>query len=153
MNHGVAEKGNNMNHREAETQSINKMELNNISGQILDAAIEVYRNLGPGLLESVYEECLVYELNTRNIFVERQKLIPITYKNKILSKNFIIDIFVSNEIIVELKTVDKLLPIHEAQLLTYLKLCNKKLGILINFNEVLLKNGYKRLLNGQLPDL
>jgi GxxExxY protein len=132
---------------------MNKEVLNKISGIILDSAIEVHKNLGPGLLESVYEECLMEELKFRGINLENQKAIPIVYKGKKLNKDFRIDIFVENEIIVELKTVDKLAPIHEAQLLTYLKLTNRKLGILINFNEVLLKNGFKRLLNGKLPEL
>lgn len=94
-------------------------EINNLSGQILDAAIEVHRNLGPGLLESVYEICLAEELTERNIKVERQVNLPIKYKGKILSKEFFIDLLVENEIIIELKTVDKILPVHEAQLLTY----------------------------------
>lgn len=132
---------------------MNKEEINNISGIILDAAIDVHKNLGPGLLETVYEECLIDELKRRNVRVESQRAIPIVYKGKKLNKDFRIDLFVENEIIVELKTVEKLAPIHEAQLLTYLKLTDKKLGILINFNEVLLKNGYKRILNGNLPEL
>ena len=127
--------------------------MNNISGKILDSALEVHRELGPGLLESVYEECLTEELKTRNVNLIRQHSIPIFYKQRKLSKEFVIDLFVENEIIVELKTVDTILPIHDAQLLTYLKLANKKLGLLINFNEVLLKKGFKRLLNGKLPEL
>lgn len=130
-----------------------KDELNIISGKILDSAIEVHRTLGPGLLESVYESCLVKELMLRNIKVKSQVPVPIIYKDEMLTKEFYLDILVEDEIIVELKTVEKLLPIHEAQLLTYLKLANKKLGILINFNEVLLKNGFKRMLNGKLPEL
>jgi GxxExxY protein len=130
-----------------------KDELNIISGKILDSAIEVHRTLGPGLLESVYESCLVKELMLRNIKVKSQVPVPIIYKDETLTKVFYLDILVEDEIIVELKTVEKLLPIHEAQLLTYLKLANKKLGILINFNEVLLKNGFKRMLNGKLPEL
>ena len=128
-------------------------ELNNLSKIILDTSIEVHRNLGPGLLESVYEICLEDELKSRNVKVKRQVSLPIIYKGKELSKEFYIDLFVENEIIVELKTVEHLLPIHEAQLLTYLKLANRKLGLLINFNEVLVKNGFRRLLNGNLPDL
>ena len=132
---------------------LDKVEINILSGKILDAAIEVHRTLGPGLLESVYEECLYYELRTKEINVERQCPISIVYKGQKLNKEFIIDLFAENEIIIELKTVDKLLPIHEAQLLTYLKLAGKKLGLLINFNDTLLKDGYKRLLNGKLPEL
>jgi len=130
-----------------------KDRLNYVSGQILDAAIEVHKNLGPGLLESVYEICLLEELSNKGIRVQRQVVLPITYKGKVLSKEFCIDLFVESEIIIELKTVDKLLPIHEAQILTYLKLTNKKLGLLINFNEVLLKDGFRRILNGHLPEL
>jgi GxxExxY protein len=132
---------------------LDKVEINILSGKILDAAIEVHRTLGPGLLESVYEECLYYELRTKEINVERQCPISIVYKGQKLNKEFIIDLFAENEIIIELKTVDKLLPINEAQLLTYLKLAGKKLGLLINFNDTLLKDGYKRLLNGKLPEL
>ena len=132
---------------------MNKDELNNLSKIILDSSIEVHRNLGPGLLESVYEICLEDELRSRDVIVKRQVSLPIVYKGKELSKEFCIDLFVENEIIVELKTVEHLLPIHEAQLLTYLKLANKKLGLLINFNEVLVKKGFRRLLNGNLPEL
>ena len=132
---------------------MNKDELNNLSKAILDSSIEVHRNLGPGLLESVYEICLEDELKSRNVSVKRQVNLPIVYKGKILSKEFCIDMFVEDEIIVELKTVEHLLPIHEAQLLTYLKLADRKLGLLINFNEALVKNGFKRLLNGNLPEL
>ena len=116
---------------------MNKEEINNITGKILDAAIEVHKNLGPGLLESVYEECLIEELKCRGLNFVNQKKVPIIYKGKELNKDFRVDLFIENEIIVELKTVDKIAPIHEAQLLTYLKLTNKKIGILINFNEVL----------------
>ena len=132
---------------------MNKEELNKLSKIILDSSIEVHRNLGPGLLESVYEICLDDELKSRNVEVKRQVNLPIIYKGKTLSKEFCIDMFVEGEIIIELKTVDHLLPIHEAQLLTYLKLADRKLGLLINFNEVLVKNGFKRLLNGNLPEL
>lgn len=142
-----------MNHREAKTQRMNKDELNNLSKIVLDSTIEVHRNLGPGLLESVYEICLEDELKSRNLKVKRQVNLPIVYKGKELSKEFYIDLFVEDEIIIELKTVEHLMPIHEAQLLTYLKLAGKKLGLLINFNEVLVKNGFKRLLNGNLPEL
>lgn len=142
-----------MNHGEAEKLRMNKDELNKLSKIILDSSIEVHRNLGPGLLESVYEICLEDELKSRNVSVKRQVNLPIVYKGKILSKEFCIDMFVEDEIIVELKTVEHLLPIHEAQLLTYLKLADRKLGLLINFNEALVKNGFKRLLNGNLPKL
>jgi len=132
---------------------MNKEKLNEITAKILDAAIEVHRNLGPGLLESVYEECLEEELRCRSVDTKSQMSVPIVYKGRRLNKEFRIDLLIEKEVIVELKTVDKLAPIHEAQLLTYLKLANKKVGILINFNEVLLKNGYKRMLNGNLPEI
>lgn len=141
-----------MNNRETETLSkdyVNK--LNSISGKILDAAIEVHKNLGPGLLESVYESCLVKELIVKKLKAERQVILPIIYKDEIIDKNFCIDILVSDEVIVELKTVDKILPIHKAQIMTYLKLTNKKLGLLINFNVPLLKDGFERVLNGNFP--
>ena len=129
------------------------MRLNDISGIVLDCSIEVHRNLGPGLLESVYEICLYDELLNKGLKAQRQIQLPVFYKDRRLSKGFCIDLFVEDEIIIELKTVDMILPIHEAQLLTYLKLANKKLGLLINFNEVLLKNGFRRILNGHLPEL
>lgn len=120
--------------------------LNKISGIILDSAIEVHRNLGPGLLESIYEICLEKELKLRNVSVERQVYLPVSYKNEILELNFRLDMLVENEIIIELKTVEELLPVHQAQILSYMKLANKKLGLLINFNEALVKNGFKRFI-------
>lgn len=127
-------------------------ELNKLTAIILDSAIEVHRNLGPGLLESVYEICLQEEITNRNVNSERQLILPVYYKGKLLTKEFCIDLFVGKEIIVELKTVDKILPIHEAQLLTYLKLTNKKLGLIINFNSVLLKDGFKRIINSNVKE-
>lgn len=129
---------------------MNKDQLNKISGIILDGAIEVHKNLGPGLLESVYEVCLFKELRSRNLFVERQVPLPVTYKGEKLDTEFRIDLLVENEIIIELKAIEIMLPVHEAQLLTYLKLADKKLGLLINFNVPKLVNGFKRMLNGYL---
>ena len=126
---------------------MNKEEYNKLSSIILDCSIEVHRNLGPGLLESVYEYCLKFELEQRKISVQSQVELPLIYKKQKLEKIFKIDLLVGNEIVVELKTVEKLLPIHKAQLISYLKLSNNKLGLLINFNEVLLKNGFKRFVN------
>jgi len=123
---------------------------NEITSKIISAAIEVHKELGPGLLESVYEVCLYKELVDRNLFVQSQVRLPVIYKNKELNKEFIIDLLVNEEIIVELKTVEKINPIHEVQLVTYLKLSGKKIGLLINFNEVLLKNGIKRKINGNI---
>jgi GxxExxY protein len=124
--------------------------LNKLSGIILDCSIEVHRNLGPGLLESVYEICLCKELSLKGIKYERQVLLPVNYKGEKLDADFRIDILVENEIIVELKSVEQMIPVYEAQLLTYLKLANKKLGLLINFNVPKLKDGFKRMLNGYL---
>jgi GxxExxY protein len=129
---------------------MNKEELNKISGIILDSAIEVHKQLGPGLLESVYEICLFKELRSKNIFIERQVPIKVNYKGEQLDEDFRIDLFVEHEIIIELKAVEFLLPVHEAQLLTYLKLAEKKLGLLINFNVPKLVDGFKRKLNGYL---
>lgn len=112
--------------------------------EIIAAALEVHRHLGPGLLESAYEECLCFELELRNISFERQKPLPISYKGKNLDCAYRLDLLVGNRILLELKSVEKLLPIHEAQLLTYLKLSGMKTGLLINFNEQLLKDGIKR---------
>ncbi|MCD4796547.1 MAG: GxxExxY protein [Candidatus Cloacimonetes bacterium] len=123
-------------------------ELNKISKQVLDAAIEVHKQLGPGLLESVYEYCLCKELELRNINYKKQVNIPVFYKNEPVGTNFIIDILVENELILELKTVEKILPVHNAQLLSYLRLTNKRLGILINFNVPRLVDGWKRIING-----
>ncbi len=120
---------------------------NIISKTILNSAIEVHREIGPGLLESVYEMCLIEELKRNNLLAISQVELPIVYKGKELNKNFRIDVLVENEIIIELKTVDQILPVHEAQIISYLKLADKKLGFLINFNVSLLKNGFKRFVN------
>jgi len=112
---------------------------------IIAAALEVHRNLGPGLLESAYEECLCFELELRGIRHVRQSPLPVVYKGKKLDCGYRLDVVVNNEILLELKSVEKLLPIHEAQLLTYLKLSGLKTGLLINFNELLLKDGIRRI--------
>ncbi|MCC6866424.1 MAG: GxxExxY protein [Ignavibacteria bacterium] len=128
--------------------------LNKISGAIIDAAIEVHKNLGPGLLESIYETCLIKELKIRGFHSESQVIQPVYYNGEKLDKNFNIDLIVENEVIVELKTVEKILPIHKAHAMTYLKLSGKKLGVMINFNVPLLVQGFKgfkRVLNGQFP--
>jgi len=118
--------------------------LNKISGLILGAAIEVHRAMGPGLLESVYEECLFFEIIQLGLKVQRQVELPIEYKGNILGSKLRLDLLVEDEIIIELKSVEKFAPIHQAQIITYLKLSNKTLGLLINFNETLLKHGFKR---------
>lgn len=125
-----------------------KSELNELSGIIIDAAIEVHRELGPGLLERVYEASLAKELRLRGISSVRQLPQPVIYKGEELEdEGYKIDLLVEDSIIVELKTVSELLPIHHAQLLIYLRLSEKKLGLLINFHVPLLKNGIKRLVH------
>jgi GxxExxY protein len=125
----------------------NSTDINDLTGQVISAAIEVHKNLGPGLLESVYEECLCRELQLREIPYERQKELTIEYKGAKLDCGYRLDIFVANSVIVELKACENLQPIHEAQLLTYLKMTGLKIGLLINFNVPLLKEGIKRIAN------
>lgn len=120
------------------------MIVNEITRQIIGAAIEVHRHLGPGLLESAYEECLGYELLKRGLHIHRQKPVPAVYKDMLLNFAYRIDILVENSVVLELKSVDNLAPIHEAQILTYMKLAEKRIGLLINFNVTVLKNGLKR---------
>ena len=126
---------------------MSREKLEKIGKQIIDAAYCVHKTLGPGLLESAYEACLVMELIIRGFKVERQKALPVFYKGKKLDVGYRLDLLVENEIIIELKAVEKLLPIHEAQLISYLKLSDKRLGYLINFNVTLIKNGIKRKVN------
>lgn len=123
------------------------METNELSDKIIGAAIRVHKELGPGLLESVYEEALCLELEDLKLNFEKQLIIPLYYKNKLLKNYFRLDILVENEIIVELKSVEQLLDIHHAQLLSYLRLTNKKVGLILNFNTPLMKNGLKRIVN------
>ena len=120
------------------------MELNEISEGIIGAAIEVHKVLGPGLLESAYEECLCYELQARSINFERQRPLPVVYKNVRLDCSYRLDILVAEKVVVEIKAVSKHEPIFEAQLITYLKLGGWKLGLLINFNVPVLKDGIRR---------
>ena len=117
--------------------NVSKETYNRISSKIIECSIEVHRELGPGLLESVYEICLMDELKNNNLNAKNQINIPIVYKGKALNKDFFIDILVEDIIIIELKAVELILPVHEVQLLTYLKLANKKLGLLINFYDFL----------------
>lgn len=123
---------------------------NNLTNEVIGAAIEVHKQLGPGLLESVYEECLLFELSNRDIKAERQVKLPLYYKGQALNKHFVIDLLVDDKLIVEIKAVEDILSVHEVQLVTYLKLADKKLGLLINFNESILKHGIRRRINGQL---
>jgi len=116
-----------------------------LTERIIGAAIEVHRALGPGLLESAYEECLCYELSLDKLNVRRQVPLPVVYKGIKLDCGYRIDLIVEEKVIVELKTVEKLLPIHQAQLLTYLKLGEFKTGLLLNFSSAVLKDGIKRI--------
>ena len=120
-------------------------ELNAIGRVIYDSLFEVHRHLGPGLLESVYETCLIEELTRRGVAVQTQVFFPVVYKEQELKKFFRIDLLVGGCVVVELKAIDALGPIHEAQLLTYLKLSGLRLGYLVNFNTVLIKDGIRRL--------
>lgn len=122
-------------------------QLNLISKEILDASFQVHKEMGFRLLESIYELCLMKELQLRGLNVQNQVSIPLIYKGFENSKDFRIDILVENEIITELKAVEVLLPVHKAQIISYLKLSNKKLGFLINFNTDLIKNGFNRYVN------
>lgn len=117
---------------------------------VIGAAIAVHREVGPGLLESVYEACLVHELRLNGIHVERQVVLPVRYKGLSVESGLRIDLLVSGQLIVEVKSVSELLPIHEAQLLTYLRMSELPVGLLINFNVILLRKGLKRVINRAL---
>ncbi len=120
---------------------------NELSKIIIGKAIEVHKTLGPGLLESAYQECLFFELKKAGLGVIKEKPMPIVYKDIKLDHGYRIDLLVENKVVVEIKTVDSIIDVHEAQILTYLKLGNYKLGLLINFNVPLLKDGIKRFVN------
>jgi len=120
----------------------------NLTFQIIKSAMEVHNQLGPGLLESAYEECLTYELRHAGLKAETQIPVPLIYKDIKLDCGYRIDILVDDTVIVELKSVDAILPVHEAQILTYLKLAHKEIGLLINFNVKHLKDGIKRFVMG-----
>jgi GxxExxY protein len=126
---------------------ISKNRYEEIGRKVVQASYEVHKELGPGLLESVYEICLVEELQSLNLKVERQVKLPVNFKGKVLDKEFIIDLLVEDSIIIELKAVEVLLPVHEVQLVTYMKLADIRLGFLINFNVPLIKQGIKRKVN------
>ena len=123
------------------------MDENGLSNGIIGAAIEVHRHLGPGLLESVYRDCLAYELRSRRVRVETEVLLPVRYKALELEAGYRADIVVERSVIVELKAVDAIVPVFTAQLLSYLRLSSIKLGLLINFNSVHLKDGIRRVVN------
>jgi len=127
---------------------LNKEEkLNKITKTIIGMAINIHRALGPGLLESAYEACMVYDLVKAGLKVEQQKPLPIVYRGVKLECSYRLDLMIEKEVIVEIKSVEKLLPIHQAQLMSYLKLSDCKVGLLINFNVKVLKNGIKRVVN------
>ena len=121
---------------------------NQLTSEIIASAIEVHRHLGPGLLESTYEECMAFELLERKLVVQRQHEIPVLYKGNKLEQNYRIDLLVNNQVIIELKSIKNIEPIHDAQLLTYLKLANIRYGLLLNFNVPVMRQGIKRILNG-----
>src|SRR5262245_45994709 len=131
-----------MNHRDTEARRVNR-----ITEKIIGCAIEVHRYLGPGLLESAYEECTCYELVQAGLVVRRQVPLPVVYKGIELDCGYRMDSVVEEAVILEFKTVEKLLPVHEAQLLSYLKLTGLSVGLLINFHTSVLKDGLKRLMN------
>ena len=126
---------------------MSREELNEFGTMIIGAAIEVHKEMGPGLLESVYEECMVKELRLMGLKAEQQVQIPIYYKGEKLNKHYIVDILVEDEIVVELKCVEEIRSIHEVQVVTYIKLANKKLGYLMNFNVTQMVKGIKRKVN------
>lgn len=123
------------------------MNENELSRIVFDSALNVHKALGPGLLESAYEECLYYELASSGLLVEKQKPLPLVYKEVELEIGYRVDLLLENKLIIEIKSVDELNDIHLAQILTYLKLSNCKLGMLINFNVVLIKDGIRRVAN------
>lgn len=123
------------------------MKLNKLTEQIIGAAIEVHKQLGPGLLESAYQNCLYYELTEQGLYVEKEKPMPIIYKTIEIDHGYRMDLVVEHKVVIETKTVESLTDVHFAQLLTYLKLGNYKLGLLMNFNVSLLKDGIKRIIN------
>ena len=126
-------------------------ELNRLTESIIGAAIAVHRELGPGLLESAYEACLAFELVDRGLNVEKQKELPVRYRGVLVECGYRLDLLIDGKVIVELKAVEKLQPIHEAQLLSYLKLSGCKVGLLLNFNVRMLRDGLKRMVHG-LPE-
>lgn len=123
------------------------MDINSVTEAVIGSAIEVHRHLGPGLLESAYEECLCRELSVRRVAFERQKPLPVEYKGAELDCGYRLDLLVEDAVVVELKSVDRLLPIHEAQLLTYLRLGGWHVGLPINFNVPVLKRGIRRMVH------
>ena len=124
------------------------MELNELTSKIINAAITVHNTIGPGLLESVYQECLRIELEERNLHVQTEVPVPVVYKGKDITRDgFRLDLLVNGTVVIELKSLEEIKPVHKKQLLTYLRLTGKPIGLLINFNEVQLKKGITRIIN------
>lgn len=121
------------------------MEFDQLSHRVIGCALEVHKTLGPGLLESTYEQCLAFELSSAGIPFTVQAPLPVRYKEKLIDCGYRVDLCIENQLILELKSIDRLLPIHEAQLLTYMKLAKVRTGLLINFNVTLLRDGIKRI--------
>jgi len=143
-----------MNHRgtEAQRMKASRLKHDELSELIIGSAIEVHRELGPGLLESIYEMCLAHELRENGIRVIQQSTVPVIYKGVRMPNDLRLDLLVDDRIIVEVKAVEEFHPVHQAQLLTYLKLTDKRLGLLLNFNSPVLVKGIKRMMNGYLLD-
>ncbi|MBK8047816.1 MAG: GxxExxY protein [Anaerolineales bacterium] len=123
------------------------LDINRLTDCVLGAAIEVHRALGPGLLESAYEKCLCREFDLRNLHYQRQLFMPSRYKEIVLENAYRLDLLVEDQLVLDIKAVEKLLPVHEAQIMTYLRLGNWPVGLLLNFNAVLLKDGIRRIVN------
>ncbi|CAB5089993.1 NADH:ubiquinone oxidoreductase subunit 5 (chain L)/Multisubunit Na+/H+ antiporter, MnhA subunit [Olavius algarvensis associated proteobacterium Delta 3] len=123
------------------------MDINELSSKIIGASIDVHKSLGPGLLESIYEECLCHEMRLRKLSFQNQVPLPIIYKGLKLNSNYRLDLIVENAVVVELKACERIEPIHKAQLLTYLKLSKMKLGLLLNFNVPIMRDGMVRIVN------
>lgn len=123
---------------------------NELSKIVFDAALKVHKALGPGLLESAYQECLYHELKKTELFIQKEKPLPLIYETVKLDCGYRLDLIIEDKLIIEVKSVETLTDIHLAQVLTYLKLSNCKLGLLINFNVLLLKDGFRRVINGNL---
>ena len=123
------------------------MDINEVTGKIVDSALKVHSVLGPGLLEGAYEACLQHELTTRGLMVQSQASLPVEYDGILVDAGYRLDLLVEDLVIIELKAVERIAPIHEAQLLTYLKLSRKKVGLLLNFNVVQMKDGIRRMVN------
>lgn len=128
------------------------MKENEITGKLIELFLKIHRELGPGLLESVYEEAICYELELAKISYKRQQEILVQYDGVILGKGFRSDIIVMDKVIIEIKSVEHVLPVHYKQLLTYLRLSDKRVGLLVNFNVELIKNGVRRVINGYLDE-